>query len=304
MTNYREFISNLPFDISVEALAGSVLENNDDLSLEQVRVRPMGHINRAAAREVLDISGSEFDREGKEIIYIDINREGLFDSLPEMLFYSQETFEDEAEKAQYIAKQRENAHSFFLPFGEEFYKARIELELRERTALRELNARLLHIYGLNLNGISRESQKEILLFAFALPFLKEIVGNMELTCSVLEAIVKKKVIVSSEPPRLHEISESLQSKVGNINLGDDLLLGGMFSDGIRCLEFSICDVSPAEIEKWIPGGAMRKLIEEKLFPYILPAGENYYVNILIINLDNGLILGDDMSLNILGYTKI
>jgi len=304
MNELRDITPNLPFDIAIEALVGLVMNNNESLSLDQLRVRPLGHLNKTAIREVLSITQSGFDRDGKELICFDINRTSLFESLPEMLFHSQGKFEDPADQAEFIARERENARTFFLPIEEEFYRSRIELELRELAALKELNLHMLNVYGFDLSDVTEHNRQQVSLFAFFLPFLNKIVGNTELTCAVLTAVVNKKVIADESMSACYELPESLHSRMGSTSLGDGLLLGPNFSDGSRCLNFSICDVNAEELEDWIPGGTMRTLLEEKLFPYILPSGENYTVTILLNNTGEGTVLGDDQYINILGYAII
>ena len=164
MMNYKTLTAQLPFDMNAEALAGALLENNSGLAdSRQIMIRPLGHINRVSGREVMNVTGSVFNAEGEELVYIDINRESLYDSLPEMLFLRQEArYEDDIEKARHLAHQQEMARRFFLPFEETFYRARIEMERAERSAIKELAAFLLNIYGLNSINEGEESQEQML----------------------------------------------------------------------------------------------------------------------------------------------
>lgn len=305
MINYKALLASLPFDINAEVLAGGLLENNDELTDSgQIQIRPLGHINRAGGREVMNVTGSAFNTEGKELVYIDINRESLFDSLPEMLFIQQEgNYEDEVEKAQHLARQEEMARRFFLPFEESFYRTRIDLEQAERSAIRELTTFLLDIYGLK-NEKEAGNQEQMLSLALVLPFINRIVGDLELTSSLLTALLRKKVKITPQKPVQMPIPEEQQTCIGNGLLGVDLMLGNTFSDGIRSLQVAISDVLPVEVEDWLPKGSQRCLLEEQFFSYVLAAGEQAEISIEINESEGYFSLGDsdNEALNILGYT--
>ncbi len=305
MINYKAFLASLPFDINAEVLAGGLLENNEELADSgQIQIRPLGHINRAAGREVMNVNGSAFNAAGKELVYIDINRESLFDSLPEMLFIWQDgNYEDEIEKAQHLARQEAMTRRFFLPFEESFYRTRIELELAERSAIKGLTNFLLDIYGLK-NEKEEGNQEQMLSLALVLPFMNRIVGDLELTSSLLTALLRKKVKISTQKPQQMPIPEEQQTSIGNGLLGVDFMLGDTFSDGIRSIQVAVSDVLPVEVENWLPGGNQRRLLEEQFFPYVLTAGEQVELSIQIKEAEAYFSLGDGdhAALNILGYT--
>ena len=308
--NYKNLAVNLPFDISVEALAASLLQYGADIkSSEQLLIRPLGPINRLGGNEVLQVSGSVFNAAGEELIYLDINREGLYDTLPEMLFIKQENhYEDEVEKARHLASQTEAARRFLLPFEESLYRTRIDLEVAERESITHLSEWLLKIYSLNQTGEESENHDQMLSLALVLPFVNQIAGNLPATASLLAALLRQEVRLTPTIPALYLIPEEQQSVIGSGLLGVDLLLGDLFQDGIRALNLTICEVAPAEIETWLPGGTQRHYLEEQLLPLVLPAGEQVSIQIEISPNPGSFQLSDNpeemAGLNILGYTTI
>jgi hypothetical protein len=302
--NYRDILANTPFDIRVEALAAELLEKDQTLAGSgQVLVRPMGHVNRNTGWEVQAISEINYTSGGEENIYLDINREGLFDALPEMLFIrEEEKYEDVVEKAAHLARQKEMARRFFLPFEQVLYRARIDLEIAERKAEKTLSSWLLAIYGLNLDAVDESCRESMYAFALVLPHLNGIVGNIDTTAKLLESVTGKEVTITRGNPQLYTIPELQQSSVGEAILGENLLLGGNFSDGICTLEISFGNISPEEVESWLPGGGMRQMVETQLFPYLIPAGEGVELIILINDTLCDFLLDEEKATTILGYT--
>lgn len=305
--NPKDLLQHVPFDISVEALAGWMVENGKEVSDSgQILVRPLGHNGRAVAREVQGFAGVNYDAEGKELLYLDINREGIFDSLPEMLLLCPPSNGDDAiEKAQDLAGQKEKARRFFLPFEEVLYQARIAAEVRERNALKSLAKQFLQIFNLQTSSeMEKTSLEQRLSFALALPLLKQVVGNLDQTRSLLETVLRKSVTITLAPPPAYAIPEAQQSGVGEALLGVDLVSGDFFSDGIRSLRVTVYDITPDEVERWLPGGSLRRMVEEHLFPRLLPVEENVMLNIEVSGTGSDLILGEDQTCSTLGYTTI
>ncbi|WP_207431285.1 type VI secretion system baseplate subunit TssG [Sabulibacter ruber] len=304
MHNLKNLLAHLPFDMNVEALACSLLETQEELEeTDQILVRPLGHVNRRGGREVLNVTGSVFNGKGKELVYLDINRESLFDTLPEMLFFRpEETYEDEVERAQHLALQEQSARRFFLPFEEVLYQTRVELEKAERNSSMDLASCLARIYGLDdLKGVA-ESQGQML--ALVLPFISRFVGKGAETESLLSAFFQKNIAITPARNLGIPIPAHLQTPLGEGLLGEDFLLGDSFTDGIRALHLTVADVLPEEVEQWLPGGQQRVLLEEHLLPYLLPAGETVDFTLEIAGSAWSFLLedSDDANLNILGYT--
>jgi hypothetical protein len=289
-------------------LAASLRLNSPDIvSTRQILVRPLGHVNRVGGNEVQEISGSVFNAAGEELIYIDINREGLYDGLPEMLFIQPDThYEDAVEKARHLAQQTENARRFLLPFEESLYQARIDLEIAERTTLSDLSGVLLKIYGLDEPGTAADNAAQMLSLALVMPLLHQVVGDLAATGNLLTTLVRQPVKLEPAQPLPYAIPDDQQSRLGAGLLGVDLLLGNLFQDGIRTLALTIGEVPPAQLEDWLPGGLKRRFLEDQLLPQIIPAGELVQIQVEITPAAGSFRLGNtnEVGLNILGYTSL
>jgi hypothetical protein len=303
MPNYKELLAALPFDIGVEALAAALLENTGGLAdSAQLKVRPRGHLGRVE-REVTGIAGTEFNAAGQEVVYLDVNREGLYDTLPEMLFFDPAMDGvEETEKTGYLARQQEASRRFLLPFEQTFYQARIDLEVAERRAVREMSGWLGRVFRLEVPAGSPVDPEKLAAFALVLPLVPGVVGKPDRAARLLSSVLGKPVTVVAGPPAPCDLPPAQQSVLGEALLGVDLVLGALFADGIAPLAVTIAGVDADEAGDWLPGGRHRLLVEDQLLPYLLPAEQTVTLEIEVDGGEGGFTLGEAHPGSLLGYT--
>lgn len=304
MDNFSNFRSIAAFDVSVEAFAAALIENHPKIkNIEQVMIRPQGHSNRQKGTEVISVEGSVFDKDGKELLYVDVNREGLFDSLPDMLFFKEKQFEDDVEKAKYLAEQQESARLFFLPFEEVLYQSRTKVEQNERKILVGVGGYLSKLYDLDFD-IS-DAEQSLVPLALLTPFLPEIAGDPRLTEHVLKFILKKNISLVFGKVESIAIPETKQGLMGESLLGMGLVCGSTFMDCIPTVQIEI-PLHPQEVETWLQGSKNRKFLEELIVPSFFPAGQKVetVLNVIEIPHRTQISLDKDNFCNMLGFTTL
>jgi type VI secretion system protein ImpH len=304
MNSYDSSGSVAAFDISIEAYAAALIEN--DLAIKgirQVMVRPRGHVNRQNGNEVVGTGGSVFNKDGDELFYIDVNREGLFDSIPDMLFFKEKEFEDDLERAEYLTRQQEMARMFFLPFEEVLYHSRIKVEQRERENLLEVGDFLSKLYDLDCELDS--AQGDLLPFALISPFLSDIVGDLLLTEGVLKFILKKNISVVVGKHESLSIPPSKQGSLGVSLLGMGLVTGSTFRDCIPKVQIGI-PLQPDEVETWLGGSINRRFLDNVIVPHFFPAGQDVEIVLNVIQIPHQTQIGieADNVCNVLGFTTL
>ncbi|HKL03614.1 MAG TPA: hypothetical protein VJ911_08060, partial [Cryomorphaceae bacterium] len=133
LNDIRKISAN--FDIRAEALAVNLLKNSKDLSenlsIEQLLISPIGDRKRRVENDVQEVKKRYFEQD--TALQINVNRKGLFDTLPENLFLKTNVFQDSPKKrTQAIEEQIKEARKFFLPFEQAAYQAKIEIEQVEQ----------------------------------------------------------------------------------------------------------------------------------------------------------------------------
>ncbi len=286
MKAIKDILAQLNFDIRVESLAATLLECEPALFKhpEQFLVRPGGHLTRSGGKELQKVEAVEqwTDADEKVVnLYLDINREGLYDILPEALFlHPDEPCENDAEKAELLSKQVAAGRLFLLPFEEAFYQARIGVEYREQTALLRPDLFLATLFGEaeteNSGPVETTVDDELTrsrrTLALILPVIDQLIAQPELRKKALERILGKKVSIDITPPEIIPIPAELQSTLGEDSvLGENTVLGQSFMDGIPTTKISIQIDKAMEADRWIPQSENRKFVESTLFPLVFPS---------------------------------
>jgi hypothetical protein len=292
----------LPFDIRAEAFCARLLEiKGAEGAKPQVKVRPLGRRKNGDGREIEAVSTLEYNHEGKELIRMDINRDGLYDTLPESLFMVEiDPLEEGVEKAKRWGNQKEMSKRFFLPFEQELYHTRIQIEQTESQTIQELSKWLIYIYGLDTS----EYQDQMKSFAQYLPCIDQIVGNTSRTKWVLEQTIGKKIDLHYEKGESHPVPNEWKAEMGACSIGAEMVLGDSFSDGMDLLSISILDVEAEEIEHWIPNGRKRRWLENDLLPHLLPAESDFRIHICMQISPSSPILGGNEKSSRMGFITL
>lgn len=304
MKDYKNLVNLLPFDISIEVFAAQLVELYD-LEVQQIVVRPKGLTRRKGEKEVTSIERGYDTYENRPLFYIDVNREGLFDALPPLLFLPAQARakgDEDVEAKEIVARldrRIKEAREFFLPFEQAFYHARIYIELWERAFSANLSVSLERFWKLEaFSPYLNEQQKTVLLYL--LPITHRVVGDWDLTKFCFESILKKEVAIKKIAPPTYPIPEEDIVGMGKSTLGEDFVIGESFFDGIPAIAVYIMDVAAEELTSFLwEGGSNKEMIENLLCAYFLPM--DAYVQ---INIEPTIDKEKDFTLSITDYCSI
>jgi Type VI secretion, TssG len=313
MIRTNEITSKIPFDISVEALAATLMDcfDEDFFSVEQFLIAPKGHLTRTIHKEVEYVSDPFYDNDDLQYLNLEINREGLYDTLPAHVFIEVDTkLETNSEKAIQIAKQVAAARNFFLPFEQILYQTRIDVELKEREAGEkpELYLRLLFNDIVKLEKDCEALGEKILerrrrILSYTLPHLDAILSDDNLKMKVLSGLLGKKLTIRHHPPQWISIPEEWQSSLSDgINLGADVILGKAFKDGVSKIELEIELEDVAETHLWLPSCPERNYFDKIIYPTFFAADEDFEFNIKIPEHKRVYTLSEEANTLFVGYS--
>ena len=139
------------------------------------------------------------DELNDETIIVEVNREGLYDMLPETLFHQKlvsDRNEDAQTKFKRHRKEEADARNFFYPIENEFDKRSLYFELMERQLNNQqagVQNHDLFDYFFEPNAYLNPSQRLILLYI--LPLANKIRGQVERIEILLSRLFAKKIIV-------------------------------------------------------------------------------------------------------------
>lgn len=288
------------FDIKAEVLAASLMGKaleGLNLSVENILMAPISDRKRRSSKDVSKVITRYFDHE--DVLQIDMNRKGFYDSLPPHLFHKlDKEYDTPKKRTRAIKRQEAEARKFFLPFEQAAFTPRIETELLEQKYFDSFPPFIKTIWGLDAFS-HLLTQKQAYLFCHLLPEAYRVVGDWELTELIFETALGKPISLRFAPPEEIELKTKHASSQ-DLRLGEDAVLGNSFRDEFLQLEVVVKGVTSEDLEDFLPFGSTRTMIEDLLCSYFIPLDVPYSI-VLDVTEDS---LGMTLGVETLGYNTM
>ncbi|MDJ1467184.1 type VI secretion system baseplate subunit TssG [Xanthocytophaga flava] len=305
LDTYIDQINRLPVDIRAEVLLANLLENG--LPMEELLILPIGLFKRNFQNDIGKARVEEMTRSGQKRLCLEINRDGLYDSLPEGIFHQPSQNKPPANKKEVLKEikqqqERENAaRRFFLPLEQEYYRLRVKLILEERKYLFEgegfFEGDLFSEFW-NFPAFLTPSQIHNLLYL--LPMVHRIAGDWEQIRLSFETLLEDTVNIIHKPP-LWYTAEQPAIGLGEIRLGVDWIMGDEYVEVHSSVLIQVLPTDAHRIQAYLPGGPGEKLIRY-LSQYLFPMETDYKIEVKLL-VDNEVFVVDEETYNgRLGYT--
>lgn len=234
-------INNRNIDYLAE-LVVSHLMTSQGIDDSSIFIHLSGVFHRFFSNDIEKVSKHR-DETGEEEWHLFLNREGLYDLLPEGFFHghTRKLYKDKAEtKAEFRQHRKEerNARRFFMPLEQEFFNYRLQKEIFEQNYFYAPETIQEFIDFFDFGKLPLSLYQKAVLF-FLLPHLSMIAGNLPLTETCFEIILQEKVKFSTTqcPPTV--IEESHIPSLNACCLGVNSLLGNICVDHNPLLQIKI-----------------------------------------------------------------
>ena len=286
----QELIGSYPLDISAEVIVAELIEQGIDYRL--IKIYPSGLFKRFYNKDVGEVNFTYNEMGELARINVGVNREGIYDSLPEILFHqpaerkpfkSKERMKEES----YVLREEEKAaRLFFRPIEETIYHHRVMLELEERSTIRNFASDEIKEFWNFPDFLSIE---DIATLTVILPIATRIVGKADLVALCLQAILREKVSIKIntlskvENTREEKEPTKLRSSLalGEVALGVDTVVMGEFEEGIPTVSMQIGPVGPESVMDVLPQGnkdVLLNWVQEYFFPVEWEVETNVIIN--------------------------
>ncbi len=284
-----EVMNSAQIDIKAEALLASFLLNNQ-LQLHEFITWHESSFKRKFSRDVSQGKVQE-GINNKTWLQVYLSRNGLYDLLPEGLFFQPGESANRAQSVpemvqQYRQDQQEEkeVRLFFQPFEHEFFLHRLRNEQEESSLLKGLHSGMLDDYFIQFWNLPRTiSHQQSLALILLMPYAHLITGDMELMPVCLEKILGEQVKASIKPAPVQHAKE--QSNIlGRFILGNDLVCGEMFDEDYPVIEFSIGTLKYSAELDYLPGGKYYSLLETYI-RYFVPVEAEVRITIVLSKAD-------------------
>ena len=212
-------------DIKAEALAAGLLWQG--LRPDQILFKPLGAFHRRAGRDIEKIQQTEIGN--YKGLVLELNRDGIYDGLPEQLFHLQltptPTLEEKIKEIHNQREKEQKSRLFFLPLEQELSLLKVWIEQIEQSS----------------TGIEQAEEFVFFLRRFwdipdfvsagwftklipVLPHISEFAGDTSKTAALLSDLVNEQVYIKKGKPATFSTPE--ETKINTSILGFDWTLPG------------------------------------------------------------------------------
>jgi hypothetical protein len=282
-------------DVRAEVILNQLLERN--IAWEDFVV----HTNKFFYRNFSkDIFNAETDNSNdfKEILHINLSRSGLYDLLPEGLFFQPvstsrkpKSASEMAEEYKINKKQELEIRKFFSPLENEFFYHRVKNFTAEKTLLNGLNDEELNRYFIKFWRLAKDITPVMALrITLLLPYIHQIAGDPELMASCLQNILGEKVTCSIK-------NENSQAPAMNFNvlgknsLGNELVCGNSYLEDEIYFVFVIEDLKKSVAQDYLPGGKLYKTLQT-FYRFFVPVNAEIKTEIKLNTIKQQMHIGN------------
>jgi hypothetical protein len=292
-------------------IIADLVENG--LSLSDIVVIPDGSFRRNYSSDIAGAEVLKLDN-GQKLLGIHINRDSLYDELPEALFHDQpvQPLSSGHEMANLSKKQKQEEKKnrlFFLPFENEIFYHRVTLELEERKILNRFSENLFDDIYPHFWNLDRNLPKKLLSrLILVLHYSHKIVGNKELTEKILGIILEEEVEINILRRGKHR-KNAENNLSGNspplrsCMLGVDFICGEYVPDSDPSMEFVIGPLKNSSVEDYLENGSYAGFLE-CFYGFFVPVEMDVITTIKVSESRQKFNLNGETPEAILGYNTV
>ena len=271
MQQQKEYHSAAHTFLRSESFCAEMIANG--LSFNEIRLISNSNFKKSFRNEIDEVRFSENEiTRGLEMELV-INRDGIYDRLPEGLFHQSKgnsktsTTALMTDEYRRFKEEEKMARKFFQPIEQEIFRystlvEQEELNLAFGILNGDLKSELFEFWDIP-DGLPAGPVKKLVQI---MPWVKMIKGNLEQTAKALELILDKPVQFCEK--EMHEQQVPGNNMSGSLfELGISSVLGNSFWEPSLTWEFNIENITKKEIETYRPTGAYGKLLKhfEEIF---------------------------------------
>lgn len=306
--NLRELPVQIKLDLYVEVVIASLIEQGK-VDSARLYIKPKGTFSRSYQRDLSKIEVIEDKSAEQSATYLSVNREGLYDMLPEGLFHTNTNktrhidTEESVRELKIHRNEEKSARKFFLPLEQMFYQQRITIEIEEQKSLIGLSEAIVDELIANFWKIPvRLDYYQSLCLAYMLPMMHRIVGNFDLTAQCLSVLLQVPVSLRRGLIRPEAVVIE-DNRLSVFRLGDDFQLGDLYVPELDPLIVSIGPVQADTLPAFLLQGRRNQYFN-LMASYFFPAELDWEIDLLVDPTQESFRLGDISGKGLLNYTTV
>lgn len=298
-------------DFRFEVIAAALVERGYDP--EQIRVVREGMERRGISKDVEKVFQRYSPEELMDYLYINVNREGLYDMLPEGVFHKptyKRTYKDQqtdVEKAlDEIKIHREQeffARRFFHIFEEASDRMLTDAYLYEARYDRKIShTEFVDLFFPYWPVLKELEHKQAVFFMHIIPILHKIRVDFKAVEEALSFILDAPIRILQTKLAAKKAARHYESRLGKSSLGVDFVLGDTFDDGENDLKLIVGPISADRMRDFLETAKGYRILEE-LCSLFFSINLTVVKEFIIDPKDCEFILSDDTHSTYLGINS-
>ena len=299
--------NDLETDFRTEVVIAALIEQGHDP--EQIRVVRDGLARRGISKDVEEVYRQYSPEDLTDYLYIKVNREGLYDMLPEGLFHQpirkrlnpdKEDLMDEIK----IHRQEEFfARKFFHIFEEAADRMLADAYLYEARYDRKIsNQEFVDLFVSYWPVLKELEHKQAVFFMHIIPILHKIRVDFKAVEQALSFVLNVPVQISPIKMPAKKAERYFESRLGSSGSGVDFVLGDTFDDGEYDLKLTLGPLSANRMRDFLETAKGYRILEE-LCALFLPVNLFVAKEFKIDPADSEFILSDADNTTFLGINS-
>ncbi|QJD96540.1 type VI secretion system baseplate subunit TssG [Mucilaginibacter robiniae] len=301
--------NQLDTDFKAVTLAAELIEQGS-VAADNIVILPVGPQKRAYAKEIENVTNYTSIYRNRPMLVININREGLYDMLPEGLFHqspASSVMITEEEMIKDIAARREEekqARLLFAPLETELYHIRTVVELYENRLDKKSDYdELVNIFLKEWREFKCFTNEQMVILMHVLPVIHEQRNNLAFIGNVLSIMFKSHFELQYELKRTSSStveSEHLATKLGIGILGVNFIAGQVYEPEEE-LTITIGPVTANQMLNYLPGTRAAQALDV-LLSYFIPLQTIVNTKFVVGAECQKTVLGLEQENSCLGFT--
>jgi hypothetical protein len=262
----KEEIRTAAVDVKAEAVLLMAIEKG--IPVESFMINNIGTFRRDYGKDISDAVVTE-DKNKREYLELHLNRDSIFDKLPEGLFFQPSLARGKNNStAQMVTDHKENLklekeiRKFFLPYEHEFFLQKLQLEEQENLLLEGLQTGILNEYFKKFWNLPETIPSHLLTpVIILLPYAHKISADLNLMKEAFKEILREQVELVTGNYGRSTASVDMGLQLGDGILGIDSVLGKDFWDGDLYIEIIVGPLRRSTVTEFLPGGSKAALVD-------------------------------------------
>jgi hypothetical protein len=290
-----QVIQDLDIDVKAEVIAYQLHSNG--FMWNEMFYHTDHFFHRNYSKDI-HLSKVEEGRNKKSLLHVHLSRSGMYDILPEGLFFQPANYKNKAITAFDMAveyrenkKEEQEVRKFFSPLENEFFYHKYKNFISEKQTIEGLSKGTLNNYFKRFWNLPQDMKAAcVLRMTLLMPYIHQIAGDTNLMAQSLKEIIQEEVTCHIGKETIPAFYAS-PNQLGMYTLGNELVCGDYFFEEEHVFVFTIHVDKHSSSQKYIQNGVMYSTLQI-FYDYFVPVNAEIKTKIKVDATFEHMMIGD------------